>query len=334
MGYLPSKTDLDTTRGSASDSMETVDHASHHAIEDTLTEALQDKVGIDSSTDVDSLDYGLYNASSISPGHKHALNDNTDVDTTGVTDGQVFVYESASSKWKPADTDAPDASTTVKGVSKLATAPASATNPIAVGDNDPRVPTTDENDALVGTSGTPSSTNKYVTADQTAEAKTASKIPIRDANGDVLVTTTPTDGDAAGSKTYIDDNDEIFKAGQTTRDLSTASGDQTIAHGLGRTPKLIKITVIQASTTGAMDNYSFGTYDGSTNSNVRRGQNNNNQYYVGGDTTSCVSIYTAGSNDTTPSTAIATFDGTNITLAWTKATSASGTAYLLWEAIG
>jgi hypothetical protein len=58
---------------------------------------------------------------------------------------------------------APDSSTGTKGISKLSTAPVSATDPIAVGDNDPRVPTQGENDALVGTSGTPSSTNKYVT---------------------------------------------------------------------------------------------------------------------------------------------------------------------------
>lgn len=57
----------------------------------------------------------------------------------------------------------PDATTTTKGITKMSVAPASATSPIAVGDNDPRVPTQDENDALVGTSGTPSSTNKYVT---------------------------------------------------------------------------------------------------------------------------------------------------------------------------
>lgn len=57
----------------------------------------------------------------------------------------------------------PDASTTVKGASKASVAPASSTNPIFVGDNDPRVPSQGENDALVGTSGTPSSTNKYVT---------------------------------------------------------------------------------------------------------------------------------------------------------------------------
>lgn len=57
----------------------------------------------------------------------------------------------------------PDASTTVKGATMLSAAPAVAASPIAVGDNDGRVPTTGENDALQGTSGTPSTTNRYVT---------------------------------------------------------------------------------------------------------------------------------------------------------------------------
>lgn len=52
----------------------------------------------------------------------------------------------------------------VNGTLKLSVAAASAPDPIAVGDNDPRVPTQDENDALDGT-GTPSSSNKYVTND-------------------------------------------------------------------------------------------------------------------------------------------------------------------------
>jgi hypothetical protein len=43
-----------------------------------------------------------------------------------------------------------DASTTTKGISKMSVAPAAANNPIAVGDNDGRVPTQGENDALVG----------------------------------------------------------------------------------------------------------------------------------------------------------------------------------------
>lgn len=62
---------------------------------------------------------------------------------------------------------APDSSTTVKGIGKVSVAPVSATSPIFVGDNDTRVPTQAENDALAGTFGTPSSTNKYVTNDDT-----------------------------------------------------------------------------------------------------------------------------------------------------------------------
>lgn len=70
----------------------------------------------------------------------------------------------------------PDASTTVKGISKLSTAPVSASNPIAVGDNDGRVPTQSENDALVGTSGTPSSSNKYVTNEDVSNSGASGKI--------------------------------------------------------------------------------------------------------------------------------------------------------------
>lgn len=58
---------------------------------------------------------------------------------------------------------AADASTSTKGITKMSTAPASPTNPIAVGDNDPRVPTADENDALAGSDGSPSSSNVFVT---------------------------------------------------------------------------------------------------------------------------------------------------------------------------
>lgn len=69
----------------------------------------------------------------------------------------------------------PDASTSVKGLTRLSTAPVSASIPIAVGDNDTRVSpvslasiTTDKLNALAGTSGAPSTTNKYVTDADTA----------------------------------------------------------------------------------------------------------------------------------------------------------------------
>lgn len=58
-----------------------------------------------------------------------------------------------------------NASTTVAGVTKLSTAPASPTEPIAAGTNDTRIPTQGENDALAGGGeiGTPSSSNKFIT---------------------------------------------------------------------------------------------------------------------------------------------------------------------------
>ncbi len=109
-----------------------------------------------------------------------------------------------------ANNGSPDASTSAKGIAKLSVAPASSTDPIAVGTNDPRIPTADQKAALAGT-GTPSSSNKYVTADdenltnnvkisgdQTiAGVKTFSSLP-------VLPATTPTSDNQAVSKKYID----------------------------------------------------------------------------------------------------------------------------------
>lgn len=58
----------------------------------------------------------------------------------------------------------PVATTTTLGISKASVAPVSPGAPIFAGDNDPRIPTQGENDAMAGTVGTPSSTNKYVTS--------------------------------------------------------------------------------------------------------------------------------------------------------------------------
>lgn len=55
------------------------------------------------------------------------------------------------------------ATNTVYGISKLSTAAVTASVPIVVGDNDTRVPTQAENDALAGNNGSPSSTNTFVT---------------------------------------------------------------------------------------------------------------------------------------------------------------------------
>lgn len=119
--------------------------------------------------------------------------------------------------------------------------------------------------------------------------------------------------------------------GQTTRDLSTASGNQTIAHGLGRTPKKIRIIAMNRSGSTGISQ-SFGTYNGTTNSNVYIGANSNSQYYKGSDNTNIITAYAVDITSTTPSVATATFDATNITLAWTKVGAPTSVVEIMWEA--
>lgn len=110
-----------------------------------------------------------------------------------------------------ANNGSPDASTSAKGIAKLSVAPASSTDPIAVGTNDPRIPTADQKAALAGT-GTPSGTNKFVTADDenlTNNVKTSGDQTVGGVKTftslPVLPATTPTSSNQAVSKKYIDD---------------------------------------------------------------------------------------------------------------------------------
>lgn len=105
---------------------------------------------------------------------------------------------------------APVATTTVLGISKLSVVAADVANPIVVGDNDGRMPTTDEKAAMAGT-GTPSGANKFVTADDAALTnnvkltgdqtvagiKTMTSIP-------VLPASDPTTANQAVRKAYVD----------------------------------------------------------------------------------------------------------------------------------
>lgn len=91
--------------------------------------------------------------------------------------------------------------------------------------------TEDQQDALAGSSGTPSATNKYITADDVVEANTASKIPRRDSNGDVLVAATPTNANAATPKNYVDTLTALIPVVldvNLTEVNSTTSGEKTV----------------------------------------------------------------------------------------------------------
>lgn len=131
------------------------------------------------------------------------------------------------------------ATDSVYGIAKLSVAAASSVAPIAVGDNDTRVPTQDENDALAGTSGTPSSTNKYVTNDDTSVTSAVSEVVRGNASGkidsswldtaNVVTTTSYTFGETitAGMPVYLKVSDgKVYKA-------SAASANEALYNYVG-----------------------------------------------------------------------------------------------------
>ena len=142
-------------------------------------------------------------------------------------------------------------------------------------------------------------------------------------NSTKLATTAYVDGFALTSKTGI-----------ATRDLNTASGNQVIAHGLGKIPKLVRISVVSVSSGTINSANSFGTYDGTNTACVWHtidSLNSSPHTYIGSSTTYI--IYLVSTGTTVFSEATVTVDATNITLAWTLVSNGDRTAQIMWEVI-
>lgn len=122
-----------------------------------------------------------------------------------------------------------------------------------------------------------------------------------------------------------------FKNGTTTKDASDASTTQNIAHGVGFTPKKVKITAF-ALRGGVSDTASFplistSVYNGTTQSSVSLRATSSLQSTIE------TSFVLNGANDgLATQTGVITFDATNIIITWTKSGSPTGTYTLLWEA--
>ena len=83
MAFPTTLDDLDATRGTATQALNSPSHVTHHTLEDDTLEAIQTKLGVDSSAVATTIDYLLKNTSSSNPGHKHTLaNGATDVTAT------------------------------------------------------------------------------------------------------------------------------------------------------------------------------------------------------------------------------------------------------------
>ncbi|NTW33028.1 MAG: hypothetical protein HGB12_10440, partial [Bacteroidetes bacterium] len=122
------------------------------------------------------------------------------------------------------------------------------------------------------------------------------------------------------------------KNGVTTHDRTT-TGTQNIAHGLGTTPKKIRINVSYGNTGVSGNGRSQGVYNGTATSMIY-------QYNIGSSATTSTRSGQSSTNiieikdldGITSSYATVTFDGTNIILSWSNTGSPTGTCDIMWEA--
>lgn len=136
-------------------------------------------------------------------------------------------------------------------------------------------------------------------------------------------------------------NPAVYKSGNTTYNLSTATGTQTIAHGLGKTPKYVRITFRKSYSNQALGSSTpnfydgVGTFNGTTYATTYNGTQSGDTAgnYSTVQTTSYLVAYDAGGGGSNVSqAATASLDATNITLSWTKTNSPTGTLLMTWEA--
>lgn len=243
------------------------------------------------------------------------------------TTGELNQYIGGAWSAVAAGSTQPTASTTVLGKIKTDVAPA--WDPVALITDNPKY------DALAGTSGTPSASNKYVTEDDVATTATASKVARRLAGGNITVVTESQANNStnAASTAYVDTGLAsvalVVKNGSTTYDLSTASGTQTIAHWCWKNPKYVRLKGIMLNVGTIWQPVIFceAFYDGTT-------QTSNCLYKNGNPSFSQETNFRIGYgiDATTYQTGTITKDATNISIAWVKTGSPTGTLTIFWEA--
>lgn len=322
-------TSLDSfTNPTSGDTLSSVPHATQHANANDAIAALEAKVGINSSAVTTSHDYKLSGITGTDKamsktGTETATNKtftapiiNVGSDATGDmyyrnsggaftrlpigTSGQVIQTSSGGIPEWVSNPAASDASTTVKGVVEIATTA----------------------EITAGTSSGGTGAKLVVPAD--AVGTTANKIVQLDSSAKLPA--------VDGSQLTNLANPITYKCGQTTKNAADASTTQTIAHGLGKTPKIVRITAICKSATSSSADQGFAyahtVYNGTTQASISNYPDTSTPTYANAATFTI----NAGAVSSATTTGVVTCDSTNISIAWTKTGSPTGTFYITWEA--
>ena len=124
----------------------------------------------------------------------------------------------------------------------------------------------------------------------------------------------------------------VLTCGTAVRAENTASGSQTIAHGLGKTPTRVRFVAGKTYLSESNEQWSEGCWDGSGQHCIYFAEHTAGAY--GNDDTHAIAVYKDGGSN--GQIAVVTVDATNITLTWTKAgTGVDGSGnniVILWEA--
>lgn len=118
-----------------------------------------------------------------------------------------------------------------------------------------------------------------------------------------------------------------FSNGTTTKNAADASTTQTIAHGLGVAPSSVKISALLLVNV-SVDSKTIKAetvYNGTT-------QSSRSIYNVSGGYTLDTTFSLNADNSSSHTRGVVTVDATNISIAWTKTSTPTGTYTIIWEA--